>query len=157
MNHQDLHCTNGKNSNNSNNNNVENSSNSSESDEDMKLFKTRTELLSDSESVHNHRHLHSHHNHSKQTRKEKYEKISSKRTMDDVLKRLNKYNNNDNQRTTDSDNNLLNSAFDLAELATSANDRRSIHETEQRLTIMIEQLQHLRQKLVNQQQVSVIQ
>ncbi len=157
---QESHRTNGsigKNTNNcnNNNNNVENSSIDSESEEDMKLFKTRPELLSDSESGHNHRHIHSHHNHSKQIRKDKFEKSSKRTTMDEVLKRLNKYNNNDEQRTADSDHNLLNSAFDLAELASSANDRRNIQETEQRLTSMIEQLQHLRQKLVNQQQVSV--
>jgi len=155
MNHQELHCSNGKNT----NNNLDNSSISSESEEEIKHFKTRSEFLSDSESGRNHRHIHSHHNHSKEMRKD-----SNKRTtMDDVLKRLNKYNNNntntnnnnDHQRSTDSDSNLLNSAFDLAELATSANDRRNIQETEQRLTSMIDQLQHLRQKLVSQQQVSV--
>ena len=104
MSHQELHQTNGKNSNDSNNtNDISNNTtaveNSSESDEDMKLFTTRDQPSNDNEfngsNVHNRRssqsHLHSHQIHSKPIRKEKLEKMSSKRSMDDVLKRLNKY------------------------------------------------------------------
>ena len=163
MNQPELSQTNGKNSNESNNTNIANLENSSESDEDMKLFPTRDQHLNHNESndlnLQNPRssqsHLHSHQIHSKPIRKEKSEKISSKRsTMDDVLKKLNKYNS-DNETNIDNNQNLLTNAFDLAEMATASNDRRNIQETEQRLTVMIEQLQHLRQKLVSQQQVSV--
>lgn len=140
MNAQDVNCIN-------NHKLVENLNVSCESDnEEMKTFKTSTLTgsMSDSESDNNL---------SKQMRKEKSEK-SSKRTMDDVLKRLNKYNNNENE-VQSGENHFLESAFGLAALAASTNDRHSIQETEQRLTLMIEQLQHLRHKLVSSQQVAV--
>ncbi|CAG2106841.1 unnamed protein product [Medioppia subpectinata] len=157
---QDLHQTNGKNSINSDNNSkdaITGDTNSSDSDEDLKHFHKQDDKHSDSESNGHNRPSNARHTaHSKALRKEKFDKMSSKRTtMDDVVKRLNKYNNSiDNDQNCERSRRLLASALDLSQLATNSSDGSGIRETEQRLTAMIEQLQHLRQKLVNHQQVS---
>lgn len=140
---------------NDDNNNNTITDNTSDSEEDMKLAVADshpTETNGEDRRSSNSSRTHSH---SKTPRKEKSERSSSKRSMDDVLKRLSKYNCN-HENNQDNNQNLLTSAIDLAELATASNDRRNIEETEQKLTLMIEQLQHLRHKLVSQQQVSVI-
>ena len=143
------------NTNNNTNNKI--ADNASDSEDDMKLTGAVVPPPEpNGTDDHDRRLLHSSHihNHSKTHRKDKSERGSTKRSMDDVLRRLSKYTS-ENENNHDNKQNLLTSAIDLAELATASNDRRNIDETEQKLTLMIEQLQHLRHKLVNQQQVSV--
>ena len=104
-------------------------------------------------------------NHQKPFNKRKFEK--TKRTMDDVIKRLNKFTNeqkiNGNGKDQDDhdedhvngdlNDKMLESAFhNLASTMSNSTDQAKIKETEQQLTIMINQLQQLKNKLVSKDQ-----
>ncbi|XP_054166088.1 transcription factor Sox-6-like [Oppia nitens] len=157
MNHQELHQTNDKICNN-NGMTSESTGISSESDDEIKSTLKQNKRIKPNDCLnngYNQQVVHQNNNNTKHLKKDKSDKISSKRTtMDDVLKRINKFNNIDTDQILDTKSpNLLTSALDLARLAANSNDNTSIGETDQKLTAMIEQLQHLRHKLVSHQQL----